>query len=255
MRHKVARRKLNLPTDQRMALLKNQVQALFMHERVVTTEARAKEVRALAEKLITKAKVDTVANRRYVERYIQKPPVASESKEQFAKRKQRNPLAVRKNINVRAYREAEHPEREILSKLFTDIAPRYAPAPRTSRAATVVTRASASCRRAVATPHRRPCSRWSSNSCGAIALADAPLEAASTRYILFVVAYDGTDFCGSQRQKNGRSVQGELERALEEVLKHPAPVVLAGRTDAGVHATGQVGRFSTTNRVPASECP
>ena len=126
MRHRVARRKLNLPTDQRMALLKNQVQARFMHERVVTTEARAKEVRALAEKLITKAKVDTVANRRYVERYIQKPPVASESKEQFAKRKQRNPLAVRKNINVRAYREAEHPEREILSKLFTDIAPRYA---------------------------------------------------------------------------------------------------------------------------------
>jgi large subunit ribosomal protein L17 len=126
MRHKVARRKLNLPTDQRMALLKNQVQALFMHERVVTTEARAKEVRALAEKLITKAKVDSVANRRYVERYIQKPPAANESKEQFAKRKARNPLAVRKSINVRAYREAEHPEREILSKLFTDIAPRYA---------------------------------------------------------------------------------------------------------------------------------
>ena len=74
MRHKIAHRKLNKPTDQRMALLKNQVQALFMHESVVTTEARAKEVRALAERLITKAKVDTVANRRYVERYIQKPP-------------------------------------------------------------------------------------------------------------------------------------------------------------------------------------
>jgi tRNA pseudouridine38-40 synthase len=85
--------------------------------------------------------------------------------------------------------------------------------------------------------------------------ADAPLEAARTRYILLVVAYDGTDFCGSQRQKNGRSVQGELERALEDVLKHPAPVVLAGRTDAGVHATGQVGRFVTTNRVPAERVP
>jgi large subunit ribosomal protein L17 len=59
MRHKVGKRKLNKPTDQRMALLKNQVQALFMHERVVTTEARAKEVRSLAEKLITRAKVDT----------------------------------------------------------------------------------------------------------------------------------------------------------------------------------------------------
>lgn len=126
MRHRVARRKLNKPTDQRMALLKNQVQALFMHERVVTTEPRAKEVRALAEKLITKAKVDSVANRRYVERYIQKPPVPSESKEKFKQRKQSNPLAVRKSPTVKAWREAEHPEREILNKLFTDIAPRYA---------------------------------------------------------------------------------------------------------------------------------
>ena len=60
MRHKVGKRKLNKPTDQRMALLKNQVQALFMHERLVTTEARAKEVRSLAEKLITRAKVDNL---------------------------------------------------------------------------------------------------------------------------------------------------------------------------------------------------
>jgi large subunit ribosomal protein L17 len=126
MRHKVAQRKLNKPTDQRMALLKNQVQALFTHERIVTTEARAKEVRSLAEKLITKAKTDSVANRRYVERYIQKPPMPSESKEAFAKRKAKNPLAIRKSPNVKAWREAEHPEREILNKLFTEIAPRYA---------------------------------------------------------------------------------------------------------------------------------
>ena len=125
MRHRIARRKLNKPTDQRMALLKNQVQQLFLHERLVTTEARAKEVRSLAEKLITKAKADSVANRRYVERYIQKPPVPHESKEAFEKRKRNNPMAIRKNINVRAYREMEHPEREILDKLFTDIAPRY----------------------------------------------------------------------------------------------------------------------------------
>ncbi len=108
-----------------MALLKNQVQALFMHERLVTTEARAKEVRSLAEKLITRAKTDTVANRRYVEQYIQKPPRANESKTQFEKRRANNPLAVRRNTNVKAYREAEHPEREILAKLFSDIAPRY----------------------------------------------------------------------------------------------------------------------------------
>ncbi len=126
MRHKVGQRKLNKPTDQRMALLKNQVQNLFLHERLVTTEARAKEVRRLAEKLITRAKVDSVANRQRVERYIQKPPMPSESKEKFAERRQNNPLAIRRSVTVKKWRDAPHPEREILEKLFTDIAPRYA---------------------------------------------------------------------------------------------------------------------------------
>ena len=109
-----------------MALLKNQMQGLFMHERLVTTEARAKEVRSFAEKLITRAKVDNQANRRYVERFIQKPPVPHETKVAYGKRKAGNAFAVRRNINVKGYREQEHPEREILEKLFTDIAPRYA---------------------------------------------------------------------------------------------------------------------------------
>jgi large subunit ribosomal protein L17 len=126
MRHKVGHRKLGKPTDERMALLKNQVQALFLHERLVTTEPRAKEVRALAEKLITKAKTDSVANRRFIERYIQKPPIPHESKEVFAKRKAANPFAIRRNPTVKKWRELEHPEREILEKLFSDIAPRYA---------------------------------------------------------------------------------------------------------------------------------
>lgn len=70
------------------------------------------------------------------------------------------------------------------------------------------------------------------------------------RYIACICAYDGGAWCGSQRQTNGPSVQGELERVLEKVLKHPAPVVLAGRTDAGVHATGQCFRFQTSNAIP-----
>lgn len=76
-----------------------------------------------------------------------------------------------------------------------------------------------------------------------------------TRSIAITIAYDGTDFCGSQRQRNGRSVQGELERALEVVLKHPAPLLVAGRTDSGVHATGQCARFVTDNRVPTERVP
>ncbi len=67
------------------------------------------------------------------------------------------------------------------------------------------------------------------------------------RHIAFLVAYDGSEFCGSQRQTNGPSVQASLERALTKVFKAETPVVLAGRTDAGVHATGQVAKFSTEN--------
>jgi tRNA pseudouridine38-40 synthase len=70
------------------------------------------------------------------------------------------------------------------------------------------------------------------------------------RPIAFIVAYDGTNWCGSQRQTNGRSVQGELEAAIQQVTGTFSPVTLAGRTDAGVHATGQCGRFETASRVP-----
>jgi tRNA pseudouridine38-40 synthase len=54
------------------------------------------------------------------------------------------------------------------------------------------------------------------------------------------LAYDGTDFAGWARQPGRRSVQGTLEDALALVLRVPVRTVVAGRTDAGVHATGQV---------------
>ncbi len=76
------------------------------------------------------------------------------------------------------------------------------------------------------------------------------------RRIAFLVAYNGAAFCGSQRQSNGQSVQGELERAVERVLKYPTTVTLAGRTDAGVHAMGQVGMFETSNQsLPVERVP
>jgi tRNA pseudouridine38-40 synthase len=59
------------------------------------------------------------------------------------------------------------------------------------------------------------------------------------RYQL-TLAYDGTDFFGSQRQANRRTVQGELERALSQLGWTGRSVILSGRTDTGVHATGQV---------------
>lgn len=62
--------------------------------------------------------------------------------------------------------------------------------------------------------------------------------------IRFLVSYDGRGFAGSQRQASVRTVQGELERALEEIAGKAVPIYLAGRTDRGVHATGQVASCS-----------
>jgi tRNA pseudouridine38-40 synthase len=59
--------------------------------------------------------------------------------------------------------------------------------------------------------------------------------------------YDGAEFCGWQRQPAGRSVQACLEDALTRVADHPVTVHCAGRTDAGVHATGQVAHFDTAS--------
>lgn len=75
------------------------------------------------------------------------------------------------------------------------------------------------------------------------------------RYIACICSYDGAQFCGSQRQINGPTVQGEIERSLEAILKHPAPITMAGRTDSGVHATGQCFRFKTEIQIPVERVP
>ncbi|MDR2398503.1 MAG: tRNA pseudouridine(38-40) synthase TruA [Spirochaetaceae bacterium] len=69
-----------------------------------------------------------------------------------------------------------------------------------------------------------------------------------SRNIRILVAYDGTDFSGWQRQAGRRTVQGTLESALEGLHKRPVPCIGSGRTDAGVHAAGQVVHFHTPLR-------
>ncbi len=65
------------------------------------------------------------------------------------------------------------------------------------------------------------------------------------RAIKLILAYDGSDFSGWQKQKNGRSIQEELEKALSMMHKHEVRVIGSARTDAGVHAMGQVAGFYT----------
>lgn len=65
-----------------------------------------------------------------------------------------------------------------------------------------------------------------------------------------ILEYDGTDYVGWQTQPNGRSVQATVERALATLLKEPISVMAASRTDAGVHAWGQVVSFRTEKTLP-----
>ncbi len=71
------------------------------------------------------------------------------------------------------------------------------------------------------------------------------------RRLKITLAYDGTDYGGWQSQADGRTVQDEFEAALERVAGEFIRTVASGRTDAGVHAIGQVLHFSTTSTLSA----
>jgi large subunit ribosomal protein L17 len=88
MRHKISGRNLSRPTEHRWALYRGQVTALLTYEKITTTEAKAKEVRSLAEKMITLGKDGSLASRREAVAFIT--------------------------------------DKKIVDKLFTEIAPSYA---------------------------------------------------------------------------------------------------------------------------------
>lgn len=70
------------------------------------------------------------------------------------------------------------------------------------------------------------------------------------RNLAVVLAYDGTGFHGWQRQAGFPTIQSALEEKLKRVTGESVNVIAAGRTDAGVHATGQVVNFRTTGTIP-----
>lgn len=71
--------------------------------------------------------------------------------------------------------------------------------------------------------------------------------------VMLIVAYDGTNYCGWQIQPNGNTIEGELNRALSELLGEKIIVSGASRTDAGVHSCGNVAVFDTIARMPAEK--
>ncbi|MDO8750224.1 MAG: 50S ribosomal protein L17 [Dehalococcoidia bacterium] len=91
MRHRVAGRHLNRPTDQRLALYRGLVRDLLLHERIQTTVAKAKEMRGMVDRVITYGKKGTLHHRRLALAYL--------------------------------------PDKDVVAKVFSELAPRYAERP------------------------------------------------------------------------------------------------------------------------------
>ena len=72
-----------------------------------------------------------------------------------------------------------------------------------------------------------------------------------TRRIALRISYDGTAYAGWQTQSNAVAVQQVIEKALSKLSGGPVGIIGASRTDAGVHAQGQVAHFDTESRIPA----
>ncbi len=70
---------------------------------------------------------------------------------------------------------------------------------------------------------------------------------------LIKIEYDGTNFVGWQSQKNGRSIQDSIEKALKKVLGVKVKIFGSGRTDKGVHAFSQYANFKTKKRIKSKK--
>ena len=75
------------------------------------------------------------------------------------------------------------------------------------------------------------------------------------RNIRLVIEYDGSGFNGWQKQPNKLNIQGEIESVIENITKEKIDLIASGRTDAGVHALGQVANFKTNSNIAIEKIP
>ena len=83
--------------------------------------------------------------------------------------------------------------------------------------------------------------------------AESTVMSQNRKRVLLSVAYDGTNYCGWQVQKNGETIEGVLNRELSSLFREEITVIGASRTDSGVHALGNVAVFDTAARMPAEK--
>jgi len=87
-----------------------------------------------------------------------------------------------------------------------------------------------------------------------LSLTPYPLPLFPMRNIKLTIEYDGTNFNGWQIQGQGhRTVQGDIETALQKIFKKKIRLIGSGRTDSGVHALGQVANFTIASKMPTGE--
>ena len=75
------------------------------------------------------------------------------------------------------------------------------------------------------------------------------------RNIKLTIEYDGKDFNGWQKQPDKLNIQGTIENAIKEITGEDVELNASGRTDAGVHAIGQVANFKTNSKIPIEKFP
>ena len=75
------------------------------------------------------------------------------------------------------------------------------------------------------------------------------------RNIRLTIEYDGKDYNGWQKQPNKLNIQGEIERAIFNIMHEEVDLIGSGRTDAGVHSLGQVANFKTNSNFPIEKMP